>query len=143
MSDGYFHVYDSGAIRENKQGKGRPSLVSPHGFHRLSKHYESGGKLHGDYNWEKGMPQSSFLDSLIRHAFAYSGGDRNEDHLAAIAWNAFALMHQEEMVKRGKLDPDLLDLRVYTDGEGNQLIPYSVYDPDEFRVMKGGEDDDE
>ena len=43
------------------------------------------------------MPFSWFVDSMLRHGQQYLAGDRSEDHLAAVAWNAFSLMHFEEL----------------------------------------------
>jgi hypothetical protein len=44
------------------------------------------------------------MDSLLRHAFSYLDGKRDEDHLAAIAWNAFGIIYNEEVM------PDMDDL---------------------------------
>jgi hypothetical protein len=46
-------------------------------------------------------------ESLERHVQAYKDGDQSEDHLAAIAWNAFALMWYAERM------PELNDLAEY------------------------------
>jgi len=67
----------------------------------------------GDRNWEKGMPLSVYMDSGMRHLYKFLEGHRDEDHLIAAIWNLQALLHVEEMVKRGKLPKDLLDLPNY------------------------------
>ena len=58
-------------------------------------HYTNGAKKYGDHTWKLGQPASRFFSSLERHTKAFAKGDTSEDHLAAIAWNAFALMHFE------------------------------------------------
>jgi len=101
------NTFGSGAIREKKSGKGRFDLITPIGLRRLAKHYENGAVVHGDRNWEKGMPISTYIDSAERHINDYKEGDRAEDHLAAIAWNVFAAIHTEEMIARGLMNKDM------------------------------------
>lgn len=96
--------FETGAHRSAASGKGRFDLISPEGLRRLAIKYEQGGINHEDRNWEKGMPFSRLLDSAMRHCNDYLGGDRSEDHLAAVAWNVFAIMHFE------KHKPELNDL---------------------------------
>ena len=89
--------YEGGAKRESQEGKGRLDLVSPFALMRLARWYEEGAKKYEPRNWEKGMPFSHCVNSCMRHLLKYLMGMRDEDHLAAVAWNAFALMHYEEM----------------------------------------------
>ena len=56
-----------------------------------------GSKKYGDRNWEKGMPFSRYVDSAKRHLDKYIMGMTDEDHLAAAAWNIFAIMHHQEL----------------------------------------------
>ena len=94
---------ENGAIREKQDGKGRPDLISPFALTRLAKHYENGSKKYADRNWEIGMRFSRYTASIFRHLIAWMKGDESEDHLAAIAWNAFAIMHHQEL-KQNELD---------------------------------------
>ena len=55
----------------------------------------------------------------MRHLFKFLEGHKDEDHLIASIWNLQALLHIEEMVKRGKLSVDLLDLPNYVEDETN------------------------
>lgn len=89
-------IFDSGAVRENKTGKGRCDLLPMCALLRLSKHYENGSADHGERNWEKGLPMHSFLDSAIRHLLKYMDGQTDEDHLCAAAWNILGAMWTEE-----------------------------------------------
>lgn len=102
--------FSTGSVRDKREGKGRYDLLPPAALRRLAIHYENGAKKYGDRNWEKGQPLSSYLDSCIRHCFTYLGGDRSEDHVAAIAWNAFAIMHTEEMIRHAKLPREFNDM---------------------------------
>jgi len=90
------HEYETGAVREDKTGKGRCDLLPMCALLRLSKHYEAGTAEHGERNWEKGLPMHSFLDSAIRHLFKYMDGQIDEDHLCAAAWNILCAMWTEE-----------------------------------------------
>lgn len=67
----------------------------------------------GCRNWELGLPLSRFLDSAKRHLDQYHEGMEDEDHLAQATWNLLALLHTEEMMKRGILTPELDDLPSY------------------------------
>lgn len=128
--------FDSGAIRKNADGKGRLDLLPVHGLFRLGIHYENGAKDHGDRNFEKGMPQSRYIQSMFRHLIQYIGGDRSEDHLAAFVWGGMGLMELEELVDRGLMPKKYLDNRVLLDDKGKQCIPLSVFLPDEFKEGK-------
>lgn len=96
--------FATGATREQQIGKGRYDLITPIGLVRLAKWYELGALKYADRNWEKGLPISNCMNSLLRHATKYLMGMNDEDHLAAIVWNAFAIMHFEENM------PELQDI---------------------------------
>lgn len=98
----------TGAVRDAEEGKGRYDLISVFALRRLAKHYEAGAKKYNDRNWEKGIPFHSFIDSAKRHLDKYIMGWKDEDHLAAAAWNVFCLMHFEELGRE-----DLNDLPRY------------------------------
>lgn len=107
-------ITKEGAARENDDiDKGRPDLISPHGFHRLAVHYARGHekyKKFGDRNWEKGLSITRCVGSILRHTFKYLAGYHDEDHLAAIAWNAFAIMHFEAEILAGKRPISFMDI---------------------------------
>jgi len=96
--------YGTGACREPATGKGRFDLISAPALMRLAKHYENGARKYTARNWEQGIPVSRCLDSALRHLVQYMDGDNSEDHLAAAAWNIFAIMHFEEKL------PEMVDL---------------------------------
>ena len=89
-------TFETGAIREDKTGKGRFDLLPMCALIRLSKHYEAGSAVHGERNWEKGMPIHGFIDSALRHLAKYVDGQTDEDHLCATAWNILGAMWTEE-----------------------------------------------
>lgn len=128
MSTGKEHQkFDSGSHRDSAAGKGRPDLlpvhaliriakvcdpevIPIHGIIRLSVHYENGAVKYGDRNWELGQPFSRYFQSMFRHLQKWVGGAREEDHLAAVVWNACAIMDHEERIERDLLDPKWNDM---------------------------------
>ena len=107
--DGRYQVWESGANRSDANGKGRYDLLPPYAIHRLAQHYENGAKSHGDRNWELGMPLCRFIESLLRHTFQHLGGDRSEDHMAAVAWNALGFIETEHRIAQGRLPAELTE----------------------------------
>ena len=107
---GQRRVFDTGAKRDIDRGKGRPSLISTIAGYRKAIHLAEGAKKYTDRNWELGMPLSTFLDSAQRHLWALMDGMDDEDHAAALAFNADAYMHTEALIQNGELPPELDDL---------------------------------
>lgn len=101
--------FATGARRDVQEGKPRYDLVPVCSLKRLADLYARGAAKYGEGNFEKGMPYSRVYAALLRHAYQWREGDRTEDHLAAVAWNAFALMFYEEAVARGDLPASLND----------------------------------
>ena len=102
--------FPTGSVRDTQAGKGRFDLVPGYALFRLAQHYENGAVKYGDRNWERGQPLSRYLSSAIRHLVEYGMGMRKEDHLAAAAWNAFAIIWTEEQIRLGKLPQELDDM---------------------------------
>ena len=88
--------FETGAVRDMHEGKGRCDLLPPLALLRVARHFEAGATKYGDRNWEKGIPMHSFLDSGIRHLLKYMNGQDDEDHLAAAAWNILCALETEE-----------------------------------------------
>lgn len=101
----------TGSRRDLNEGKGRYDLLPPHAIHRLAKHFENGTKKYGDRNWELGQPLGRYLDSAIRHIFQHLAGMREEDHLAAAAWNILCMIDTEYRIEKGVLPTELNDLK--------------------------------
>ena len=106
---GIRQAFNTGAVRDMQEGKGRFDLITPVAEERLAKHYEAGAEKYGDSNWAKGIPIKRLIDSAKRHLNKYLKGMRDEDHIIACVWNCFAIAHTEEMILNGMLDGYLLD----------------------------------
>ena len=96
--------FETGAVRDMHEGKGRCDLLPMCVLLRLARHYEKGALKYQERNWEKGIPAHSFADSAMRHMFKYMDGQRDEDHLIAAIWNLCGLAWTEE--KR----PEMMDI---------------------------------
>jgi hypothetical protein len=101
------------AIRDTADDKPRPDLISPFAEERQGHWLLLGARKYAERNWEKGMPFSRCVASLKRHLMKYQQGKKDEDHLAAIMFNAMALIHYEEMIERGVLLAELNDMPNY------------------------------
>ena len=79
--------FDTGAVRDMADGKGRFDLMPWAALMEVSKHCENGAKKYGEHNVDKGLPTSSFMDSAVRHLAKHIDGWTDEPHLTAAAWN--------------------------------------------------------
>ena len=107
--------FESGAVRDMHEGKGDMVSLPNSAILRLSKHYENGAKKYGRWNYTKGIPVSSFLDSALRHIFKYLDGRDDEDHLSAAAFNILGAMEMEAKHK------ELIDI---PNREGKKTFDY-------------------
>jgi hypothetical protein len=84
----------TGGLREPKPE--RFDLMPLMALYREARHFAAGAKKYKPRNWEKGIYFSTNINAIIRHTLKYvlSGGE-DEDHLAAIRWNAGTLMQWE------------------------------------------------
>lgn len=96
--------FASGAVRDMHEGKGDMASIPWEAVLRLSKHYENGAKKYQRWNFRKGIPVSSFIDSACRHLAKYQCGMDDEDHLAAAAFNVLGAMLMENTI------PEMQDL---------------------------------
>ena len=87
--------FSSGACRDMHAGKGDMASVPWEAILRLSRHYENGAMKYERWNFRKGIPVSSFIDSACRHLAKYQCGLDDEDHLAAAAFNILGAMLME------------------------------------------------
>lgn len=93
------------SVREDDSHKSRMEGISPYALERIGMRYTDGGIKYGDFrNWERGQPWSRCIGAILRHTTAYMRRDTSEDHLAAIAWNAIALMHFESLKEHAQFD---------------------------------------
>ena len=96
--------FETGAVRDLHAGKGDMLSLPAKALLRLSLLYEEGAKKYGRFNYLKGIPLSSFIDSAERHLIKYIAGWDDEDHLAAAAFNILGALQMEEE------RPDMCDL---------------------------------
>ncbi len=88
--------FSSGAKREEKSNKSFIHNLKGYTRLRFGYHMTKHAVKHGDKNWEKGIPDNSYLESLDRHLAQYLNGDRSEDHLSAILFNCQGIMINEQ-----------------------------------------------
>ena len=108
-------AFDSGAVRDMAEGKGDMVSVPWESILRLSRHYEAGAKKYARWNFRKGIPVSSFIDSACRHLAKYQCGEDDEDHLSAAAFNILGAMLMENTM------PEMQDLPLR---EGKKTFGY-------------------
>lgn len=97
-------VSKTGGLRDNK-GKPKLSLVPKSLLVAVAtviwKNSIPGGGKYPMYNWEKGLPWTDVADSLLRHIFAWLGGENIDPesgihHLWLAACNlAFLIQYQD------------------------------------------------
>lgn len=95
--------FETGAVRDMSEGKGRMDLLPWAAIMEVAIHCENGAKKYGEHNVDKGLPTHSFCDSALRHIAKYLDGWDDEPHLLAAAWN---LLWAIQMVVK---HPELVD----------------------------------
>lgn len=96
--------FDSGAVRDIQEGKGRYDLIPWDAIQELAIHCEKGALKYGERNCEKGIPMHSLIDSAMRHLSCYMRGMEDEPHLRAAMWNiSFAIWTEKNR-------PDMQDI---------------------------------
>lgn len=100
--------FETGAVRDSQEGKGRYDLLPTRAIKRLACHYENGAVKYGDDNWLKGIPMRRMLESAMRHLFKAMEGQTDEDHFIAAAWNILGIVEYQERIEEGLL-PRTLD----------------------------------
>ena len=110
LDSGKREEFTTGSVRDTQEGKGRFDLLPFYALTRIAIHFENGAKKYGDNNWRKGQHFRRYVSSALRHITKYMLGFREEDHLAAAAWNIMCLIETEYMVYQGLLPKELDDL---------------------------------
>lgn len=101
------HVWETGAQRDMQSGKPRYDLMPVSSMRRVAELYARGAEKYGEDNWQKGIPLRSTYASLFRHLMQWADGETDEDHLAAVVWNALTLMWTEDQIRAGRLPVEL------------------------------------
>ena len=81
-------------------GKSSWSLLPVESMRELVRVYDIGAKKYDRENWRKGMEWRRLFDAMMRHAWAWWGGEKRDPvdgqhHLASVAWCALSLMWYE------------------------------------------------
>lgn len=79
--------HENGYLRESKESKVDYTLIPTDVLTALAKHYTDGGKVHGDWNWQKAKDMNTFKQSAFRHFIAVLEDKQDEDHYSACVWN--------------------------------------------------------
>lgn len=106
-------TFDTGATRDSEEGKfDYEGFLSPLVLERYAEYMHShrmqkGGKLRDSDNWQKGIPFSAYMKSLLRHLMTLwkqhrfpFGPDPSEETLCAIIFNSSGYLHEMLMAKR-------------------------------------------
>ena len=113
VEEGPKREFSTGAKKQASTGKGTPVLVPGDAVIEVSKHFENGAVVHGDRNWEKGIPLSELLNSLERHLQQEKMGVTDEPHARALAWNALVYLATKLRIENGLLPAELDDMPSY------------------------------
>lgn len=96
--------FKTGAIRDVSTGKeDYVETVSFRALRRFAEYMTEKKTKYGVGNFKKGIPIESYEESLMRHVQKYfenkyeSGKvEIDQDHLAAVIFNVFGIMHEEK-----------------------------------------------
>jgi hypothetical protein len=113
--------FTTGSVRDTNEGKPRFDLITPIALYELAIHYANGSKKYGDRNWEKGQPLHRYIESLERHLFKEKMGFVDENHAAALIWNAMAYLHTKRMIEAGDLPKELDTMPKYSENIRKQV----------------------
>ena len=119
--------FETGAVRDVQESKGRYDLMPPFASMFLARIYEQGCKKYGDRNWEKGIPIGRYLDSAMRHIMKYQAGMRDEPHLSMAAWNLTSALWTAAMITLKLRPASLFNLPNHTGEDVAQpLSPFEI-----------------
>ncbi len=110
LVEGKDRVFSTGAKRQAAAGKGTPVLLPGDALMEIAKHLEAASAKYGPRNWEKGMPLSEILNSLLRHVYAEVQGDKSENHTRAMGCNVLFYIATKLRIETGQLPKELNDL---------------------------------
>lgn len=127
-------AFESGAVRDMSEGKGRMDLLPWSAIMEVAKHCENGAKKYGEHNVDKGIPTHSLCDSAARHLAKYLDGWSDEPHLLAAAWNLLWAIQME--IKH----PEMVDTPFVQNDEKKSTCPHRIHHSD-YDVYSCNRDD--
>lgn len=91
---------DATAGVKHDAGKLRFDLLPVEPLRELARVYTIGATKYADNNWRKGLAWGRVFAAMMRHAWSWWGGERNDPvdgqhHLASVAWCALTLIEYE------------------------------------------------
>ena len=100
--------FETGAVRDSQDDKeDYIESISWLTMRRYAFYMKKNETKYGRGNWKKGIPQSSYEQSLLRHIQKYLANkyddaylEPNEDHLSAALFNLQGLIHEQEKEKQ-------------------------------------------
>jgi hypothetical protein len=100
-------TFETGATRSVDTGKPdfegylSPAVLARFGEYMTLHRLQADGSVRASDNWQKGIPRSAYLKSLLRHVFALWGRARGvdqaeteEESLCAILFNVQGSLHE-------------------------------------------------
>ena len=98
-------TFETGAVRDSDTDKSDfIETISWTALNRYAKYMTGKKKKYGEGNFKKGIPIKSYEESLLRHVDKYlrnkhelGDDEASEDHLSAMVFNIFGIMHEQEM----------------------------------------------
>ena len=125
--------FETGAVRDVQQSKGRYDLMPPFASMFLARIYENGCLKYGDRNWERGIPVERYLDSAMRHIMKYQAGMRDEPHLSMALWNLSSAVWTAAMVTLGLRPRSLFNLPSHVSPDPVEpLSPFEIEALEQF-----------
>jgi hypothetical protein len=104
------HTFATGAVRDAREGKGFFHCIPYVSKLRLAQLFEAGARKYGKDNWKKGINLSCYVDGVDRHNGKLAECWQDEDHAAAVMWNAACFIWTVEQIRAGRLPQSLDDI---------------------------------
>lgn len=104
--------FNSGAVRDGQQRKGRMDLVPSLAVWLISRIFEDGAIKYAENNWMLGIPVKQYVKSAENHLAKYKEGMRDEPHLSMAGWNILCAIWTASMVQLGVFPKELGDMPV-------------------------------
>lgn len=103
--------FETGAIRDAQEGKeDYVETISYRAFKRYAQYMTGKKAKYGAGNFKKGIPIENYEQSMMRHVQKYFENkyedgvmEKDDDHLAAIVFNIFGIMHEETRNEKSKI----------------------------------------
>lgn len=88
-------------------GKPRYDLIPADSLEEVAKVYTIGAIKYGDRNWEKGFSYGRLFGAMMRHAWKWWNGERDDKenklhHLSSVIFCALGLLHYELNIEKFK-----------------------------------------